>query len=127
MKIQRYRPPELTEIPKIPKGTEWISAVLAPRDRALKDHAQALTNRLTFEENLNAEVRDVEVFHNVEVELTLNTLNGPAIGVFLVFSELEDYAKLKWRASDADTLRFTVKWDSAPSAGYTVRLVIIGR
>ena len=126
MKVPIYRPPQREEIPTLPKGLEWTDQLLAARDKALKEHTRALQSRLSFEDNFNAEVRELSLKDDTEVDVHLKTLKGPPLGVLLIQSALYDYAHVAWEHADVDKITVKVKWDSSPTGFVDVTLLILG-
>jgi hypothetical protein len=127
VKLKAYTPAEATTVPNLPdEHKQWAGALLESRDSMLKDITRCLTSRLDFANNMNAEVRNVQLFHGVEAEIKLQTLKSRPIGVLHLWNEDYDYAKVKWIQSDQDRIKVTVSFDAAPSDDVLTRLLILG-
>lgn len=123
MKIPSFQPLKTEGLPKELKS---IKTILDSINKALVDHTYALQRRLLFADNFDCEVRDIEVLHGTAVEVDLSTMRSSPRGVLLMWSELHDFAKLKWEQSGTKKIKVTVEWDSTPTAFYTVRILVIG-
>jgi len=126
MKIQNFRIVPAAETTSVPKDARWIDDALGPRDKALKDHTEALQSRLSFSDNFNAEVRSVSLHHQAEVELTLTKLHGEPLGIVLLHNAINDYTRTTWRQTDVSTVAVKVDFSTAPTAEVDVTLLILG-
>lgn len=125
MKIARYRPPEIKELPNLPSGLEWTDTLLASRDRAIGEHTQALQRRLDFANNFNADLRTVAMMNDTSVTIT-TSIKGRPQGVLVLGTTEYSYHKLAWRVVDTDRIEVKVKWDSTPTSLVDVTLLILG-
>jgi hypothetical protein len=81
---------------------------------------RALRNRLDFESNFNAEIRTLSVDHDTEIELTLQEMIGPVLGVVILDAELA------WTRVTANSIKLKVKWDSAPTTPVSTSFLLFG-
>jgi hypothetical protein len=125
MKVGSFAPPDVREIPGLPKSgpitVEQSGKLLEARDAATKEVVRALQNNLSFSENFRARIHRISVFHLTEVELS--TVDNPT-GAVLVRSSLYDYAQLKWRRTDVNKIAVSVSFSTAPTAAATVWLLV---
>lgn len=105
---------------------EYDDKVVSALNSTLREHNEALSHRLTFEDNHNAEVKTIKLYHETEVTVRANAITGVPTGAFLLWSELYDYATLKWKPVGPNELKLAVSWDSTPTASYNVRILVLG-
>lgn len=87
---------------------------------------QALQNNLTFEENFNAEVKEITIKDNTPVDLRVK-LKGKPRGILLLDRNVEDYTVESFSIIDSETIRVKLSFtDTAPLGDIKVRLLVIG-
>ena len=126
MKVQS---PLLVNPQDVAEAPEWFRKVLKPINASLGLLFGAIAKRLSAQDNFNSEIRQFEVFHNTEFQFKLQTLKGLPrdIRIGQVINPV-DYGKIQWRISpnDSRVIIATCKFDQAPVAATTIRLVIDG-
>ncbi len=126
MNISTYTPVKAGDLGTVPKDAQWVDSVLESRDSQLEDLSRALQGRLSPDENLNAEYRDVSVLHNTEFLLTLQKVRGACKGVLLLGSDLYDFALVAWRQIDTSEILVKISFSTAPADHVGVRLLVMG-
>lgn len=126
MKIPSFSKPTTNDQQEVPKDQQWFHEVMEPRDAQIVDITKAVNGRLDRASNLNDELRDIEVLHDTEVEMTLLKLNGYAVGVLPIWNSIYDYAFAAWEQIAERKIRLKVYFSSTPSEYVTVRLLIMG-
>lgn len=73
MKLKSFRPIQKTEEREMPP---WADRVLAPVNSQLRDITEALSQRLSAEDNLNVEYRVLRVRSGQPLEFTVQRVRG---------------------------------------------------
>ena len=108
------------------KEAPYDAKVAGALNSILREHTEALSKQLSFRDNFNAQIKTLRLYEDTEVTVQAEALRGVPIGCILLWSELDDYAHLKWTPVAAGKLKVTVKWDTAPTDPYDVRILILG-
>jgi hypothetical protein len=99
--------------PWVEKLIRWLNAAFEKLYTALRPLA-------------NQETRSVDLTHDTEAVVKLQTVKGKPVGVQILASSLYDYATLKWRIVKESEIGVTVSWVSAPTDAVSVTLLVIG-
>lgn len=126
MKIPNPKFPTRNESPGIPEDARWIDDYSSPRDGNVKMITQALQKQLSFGDNVNAEIRELEILHDTDFVLTLQSLRGIPIGALVLWTELYDYHFLRFSVVDTKRVRFSVFFLSEPTEKSRVRILFVG-
>jgi hypothetical protein len=113
MKVGSFAPPDVREIPGLPKS----GPITVEQSGKLLEARDAATKEVVF----RARIHRISVFHLTEVELS--TVDNPT-GAVLVRSSLYDYAQLKWRRTDVNKIAVSVSFSTAPTSAATVWLLV---
>jgi len=123
MKMPGYHPLSTEDLPK---EFQPLKRMLDHINKTLSDHSNALHRRLNFADNFDSDVRELEVFDGVEVEVALQGLRGRPIGVIMLWSDYPDQYILNWNNSDAKKIKLTVSWEIPPVDLVKIRILTIG-
>lgn len=124
MIVPKFKPVSRQNVPQAP---EWVEKITDPIVDQIKDLTRAAQNQLSFYDNMNAEVREFSVSQDEWTTIQLNVLRGSPIGVYLLWTELDDYCKFKWKRIDIKRVSIKVYFDSAPATETKIRIVVMGR
>lgn len=121
---------KLTSFPRFNAGDyqdspDWFRRFLETLNPLMDEIVTGLQGKLTVEDNLGGVYKQLEVLDDTEVEIKTDLTFKPN-EVVLVWTSHESYAKLTWQPIGNESIRFKVKWDSAPSGKATVMLRIQG-
>lgn len=126
-KIANPEAPSTRDVPGVPDDARWADRLLEPRDRHTKDLTQALQGGLSLGDNLNAEVRDLQVLDDVFTEIELKKLKGAPVGALLLWQERRgDVPAFDWQPVDVRKAEIYLSWPSAPEGAQRVRVVFLG-
>jgi hypothetical protein len=123
MKLRNFRPVDVSEIAEASDENSWMDAYMQPRDQQLQALTQVGQKHFSLEDNANAEIRDVEVLHNTEIEIATNVKGGARV----VLDGNITLGKLIWRPIDLETIGVTYKFDTDPGVRTAIRIVVWGR
>lgn len=127
MKIASPKFPSRAETPEVPEDARWIDTYIEPRDSNVKQLTQCLQGQVDLRDNLNAEVRDLEVAHDTDFVLTLKTLRGAPEGAEVIWADRYLYPILRWAPLDQQKLKFSVWFLSIPTDKVKIRLLVWGK
>ena len=122
MKIQNWKRLNASQL----EAPEWMDRFLASLNEHLENITTALQSRLTASHNLDTELRTIALTHDVTARISLERLRTTPIGVLLLWTDVDDYARLKWTIVDQQTVDVTVKWDTDPGTSVSTRLMFLG-
>jgi hypothetical protein len=129
----KIQTPKLVQVGDVEGAPSWMGKFLKPLYQTLETLVGALQKGLSAKDNLNAEVRELQVLDNVEFELKLNTLKGlPRHMVISQVIEPDEFADLKWRIAPASggdgavVILATVKLHSGTQEQVRIRVRIEG-
>lgn len=125
-KIANPEAPSTRDVPGVPDDARWADRLLEPRDRHTKDLTQALQGGLSLGDNMNAEVRELQVLDDVATEVELKRLKGAPVGALLLWQEREEAPEFWWQPVDVKKARIYLAWPSAPEGAQRVRVVFLG-
>ena len=109
MKVGSY---DMLKVADYQDAPEWARRMFD----AINPHLDVLTtasqNRLSFQDNSNAEIVSVTLTHNVEIPIRLQRLVGkPRHAIVLASSDFDSYAKLAWKVEEDNLVRVRVAYD----------------
>ena len=122
MKIENF--PEITRADVRGQVPEPIVRYVKPTQKQIGRLTTALQGLLTLEDNLDAEIRLLNLSNDTAETITLQRLRAKPRGVFVLRSELLDYYKLAWRVVSSNQIELKVKWDSAPTTTVATEIVV---
>lgn len=129
MKIRSYKRITKTDHPDLP---EWAERVFDGQNRQLESLTTLAQGNVTFADNFQAEVREVEIPHfpaaGEFVSVQLQVLKRGPVGVIVLNSSFYDFHRIAWQMSPTTPLTVDIKmrWDSVPPENPTVTLLFIG-
>jgi len=123
MRIDDFQKTSLVESRDIPR--ELIRA-LSPLSDQVEQLTTATQGRISFSDNVNAEIRAVQLVHDTSTVIKQQRVKGAAVLVLVAWEELFDYVQIAWQSVDESRVRVKVKWASAPSGSNWVNLLIVG-
>ena len=104
----------------------WMFRLVEQLNQQIELLTTALQNNVTLAENLNAEIRTVDLDHDIAVRIGLNQLKGKPVGVVLLGTGVFDYARIAWDVIDESTVDVKVKWDTDPGVNTAATIAFIG-
>lgn len=122
MRLERFRrlqPGDYQDAPPF-----WQRA-LDPINKQFELLTTALAGLLSFVDNFDADVREIEVEHDTDTDITVE-LRGFPKEVQVHTPENYDYYQVAWEVIDAKTVRLKVKWDTDPGEPVKVRIRVLG-
>jgi hypothetical protein len=124
MKLAAFKPIALEDVTGVPKGSDWAAKYVSP----VSDQVKAITAVLQGKvgpDNLNWEVRTVEVKSGEAVEISCNALNGKPLGALLAAASRR---VLDFTATPLDVrkIRLLVTFDVAPDVAEAVTVIVLG-
>jgi hypothetical protein len=124
MIIGKFKPVTKANVPQM---EDWLEKVTDPIVDQIKDLTMALQNQLSFNDNLNAEVREFGITHDAWTQIELKTLRGVPIGCFLLWTAQDDYTQFRWKLIDINKVAIKVKFGTDPATVTKVRVVVMGK
>jgi len=125
-KIANPDAPSTRDVPGVPAEARWADRLLEARDRHVKDLTQALQGQLSLADNLNSEIRDLQVLDDAEVTVELKKLRGAPVGAMLLWTERREEARFWWQPLDVRKATISVSWPSLPEGEQRIRVVFFG-
>lgn len=123
MKITATRLLELGKIMTTEVG-QMIPEFFEYMAEFVEQNVRALRNGLTFEDNVNCEVRTVELRHDVEETIAVpNTVRG--VIVSRVFSSTVLLREYGWYYNDRQEFRFRAVFDSDPGRPVSIAIILL--
>lgn len=122
MKIVSFKGPSKGDIPGIDDNLDRVLKII---NEPLEQYNQALSGRLNVD-NLNEEIREIEVFHNRETRLTLQKINGKCIGVLALWNSAFDYVQVVFDQISETQIKIKCFFTSTPADKVKIRLLIRG-
>lgn len=111
---------------EVPEAPQWIDKFVGPIYEYLDQLSKLAAGKISLEDNLLCEVRQLVVKHRVPVEIALKTLTAKPLGVMRLFEDLNDDAWMRARIIDEKRVELTFRFDSEPKDPVTVRVVVWG-
>lgn len=127
--MSKLQSPKRIQRGDIPNADPYFLRFLDSYNQDISRIFEAVGGKLTAADNLNAEVRVLTVKHLVQFEFRLLKLNGkPSRLTVSQVVNPQDFAEIKWGLNPTDNaiVRATMKFDSAGTGDFTVRLLIEG-
>lgn len=128
MKLQSPRLIQREDLGK--KAPPWTAALLSALNRAIESMADILQRNASAKDNFNAELRELEVSHNVQFQLKLRTLNGRARHVWSTYCLSPEGAIPPLlgcvESPDDSRLLLITPWFPGGTGTYTIRIRIEG-
>ena len=123
MKINSFRGPNRGDIAGI---DEKLERILDIYNKPLEEHTAALKSSLNID-NENAEIRELQVYHNTLITVTLNKIEGKCIGAIHLWNSISDYCTGVIFNHISDT-QISIKFyfSTTPTAKLTVRVYLKG-
>ena len=126
MKLQS---PRLVKRDDIPGAPEWLDKMLSPFNSTIESMAEPLQKQLSHKDNMNSEIFELRVTHEVEFQFRLNTLKGRPLKVSVcqVTNPVDYQPRFKWElsADDARVVKATASF-LAGAGEYTLCLLAEG-
>lgn len=122
MKINSFRGPNKGDVQGIDDNLNRVLDIL---NKPLEEHTEALQGNLNAD-NFNQEVRDIQVFHNIEVRISLQKIKGKCIGALPLWNSLYDYVKVAFQQISETQVKIKCYFDTTPTGKVNVRLLLIG-
>lgn len=127
MKIQNFDLIKAEDFVDLPAEQRRVIERLAERINPHLDIVTtALQNNQTWADNSNAEIRTINMCHDVEKQVSLQTLRGRPRHALVLSTAIYDYARLAWRIINESVVGVKVKFDSAPTGEFDVEIVFLG-
>ena len=123
MKVQAFRRLQREDFKDAP---EWWARASDVLNKQIEQLTRAVTGRLSFIDNIDSEIRSLEVEHDVDIEIGLQKLKLAPIGIAILFSEFNSNYSLYWEPLSDSKVSVRVKWDTDPTVPVGVRLLMIG-
>lgn len=122
MKLSLFKRFTQEDHPDVPEG------FLQQLNKVLEDISTALQSRLTFSENIQSEVRKLDIRNGTVTPIRLQKLDRNPIGVLLLKSSYLVDPTFTWAPSSGRdlTVDVTLTWTPAPATDPTVTLLFIG-
>lgn len=87
----------------------------------------ALQGNISFEDNFDAEIKELDLEDNKAVTFELKTLRGKPRGVLLLDRGLFDYSVVALQVVDDKSIKVKIAMtDEAPTTSTSVRIAILG-
>ena len=122
MKIDSFPRLNPDDFPDLPEPVRQVLEALNP---ILEQIIDALQGKLTADENSNARYISVEAADDTEYEITTG-IDGIARNVSIASTDYFDYPLLAWENVSNESVRFKVKWATAPSTDPNITLKVEG-
>ena len=124
MKIGNFRRLSRADFPDAP---DILWRMLESFQDQIELLTSALQGHLTFEDNFNVEIKDLDLEDNTTVTFKLNHLKGKPIGVILLDRGIYDYSVVALEILDEKTARAKIAFtDEAPTDTTTIRVAFLG-
>ena len=123
MKVQAFRRLQKEDFKDAP---EWWARASDVLNKQIEQLTRAVTGRLSFIDNIDSEIKSLEVEHDVDIEIGLQKLKRAPIGVAVLFSHFNANYSLYWEPVSDSKVSVRVKWDIDPTVPVGVRLLMIG-
>lgn len=111
-----------------PDMPEWAERMADSINRQMEALEALVANKITFSDNVEAEVRTLPMPDDTTVPIQLQRLKTTPLGVLVLWTSFYEYPRLKAQMNQtkAYTVDVSVKWDNAPSTDPTVILLFLG-
>ncbi len=125
MKVESFKRITKTDIPDLP---EWAEPIVDEINSRFDLLTTVLQGFFTLQDNALAEIRTLQMPHDVIVPIELERLRRSPIGVLLLSASLFDYGRLAWKMSDtrSRTIDVKVKYDSVPAEPPDATILVLG-
>lgn len=117
--LKRLNPEDYPDIP------EPFHPLMANLNDILEEVIIALQGKLSFADNLAAEIRTIKATHAVETSLGLQRIKGTIVAAF-VKPLLFDTFRYAIGMLRPGVVRFKILFDSAPTTEQDVLLILVG-
>lgn len=125
MKILNPQLQGSSQVPGVPPTARWIDAYLQGRDKAIQTHATALQGQIGFD-NLNQELKELEVKHALPIEVTPQKLRGKPLGAILIHWTIDEDVVLWPRVISERTIRLTFFRGACSQELFGVTVILFG-
>lgn len=124
MKISNYRHPTRQDFPGL---SPEISRALDVVGRQVRELTQVLQGRASLSENLNCEIRSMEVLDGVDYEVSMTTMSGEPEGAIPIWADNYEIPRVShFQALSGGRAKVRFEFSTNPTAAKAVRILFVG-